>query len=268
MTVRTVELSDPPALREAHALSIRIWGSTPNNPPITGELLRAVSHAGGYVGGAYTDDVLVGLSVGLLAAGTRLHSHLTGVDPTRQGRDLGFALKLHQRAWALARGIEQIDWTFDPLQRRNAYFNLTKLGATVTAYAPDFYGAMDDSLNAGSDQSDRLIVGWRLASEHVVRACAGTPDTVDLDRALGGGATIGLDGGEDGWPQSGPLDASSILIRIPADIGSLRAREPDCARAWRRALRQTLGHLIDAGAAATGCTKDGWYVLDRERARS
>ena len=78
-------------------------------------------------------------------------------------RNVGYALKLHQRAWALQRGIATITWTFDPLVRRNAYFNLAKLGVRATRYLPNFYGAMQDPINAGDD-TDRLLVDWDLAS--------------------------------------------------------------------------------------------------------
>ena len=91
--------------------------------------------------------------------------------PGLTGRHVGFALKLHQRAWALLRGVSEIAWTFDPLVSRNAYFNLVKLGAQPAEYLPNFYGTMLDTIN-GDDDSDRLLVRWRLRSPHVVAAAA------------------------------------------------------------------------------------------------
>ena len=90
------------------------------------------------------------------------------------GRHVGFALKLHQRAWCLDRGITLLEWTYDPLVARNAYFNLGKLGARVAEYLPDFYGVMGDGINR-YDESDRILVHWSLEDAVVVDACAGTP---------------------------------------------------------------------------------------------
>ncbi|MEV7969420.1 GNAT family N-acetyltransferase, partial [Sphaerisporangium sp. NPDC088356] len=150
-----------------------IWHPDPGGAPITVELMRALSHAGNYVVGAYEGDRLAGASVGFLAApaGRVLHSHVTG---TSDGRGIGFALKLHQRAWALSRGLERITWTFDPLVRRNAHFNLTKLGARPEEYLPSFYGAMEDAINGG-DESDRMLAIWRLNEPHVLAAVRREP---------------------------------------------------------------------------------------------
>src|SRR3712207_7442617 len=76
-----------------------------------------------------------------------------------------FRSKLHQRAWAIARGVHEVAWTFDPLVARNAWFNLTKLGARATEYLPNFYGPMDDGIN-GADESDRDRKSTRLNSSH------------------------------------------------------------------------------------------------------
>ena len=85
---------------------------------------------------------------------------------------MGFALKLHQRAWCLDRGITLMEWTYDPLVARNAYFNLSKLGATVAEYLPDFYGVMGDGINR-FDESDRILVHWPLEDAVVVDAHLG-----------------------------------------------------------------------------------------------
>ena len=138
----------------------QVWGTT--SPVVETALLRAVQHAGGYVAAAYVDGRLVGGSFGFLASHhgePALHSHLTGVLPTLQGTGAGRALKHHQRAWAAAHGLAWVTWTFDPLVRRNAHFNLRVLGATVDEYLVDFYGPLPDALNAG-DESDRLLVVW------------------------------------------------------------------------------------------------------------
>ena len=70
--------------------------------------------------------------------------------PSHQGTAVGFVLKQHQRSWALERDIDTIEWTFDPLVRRNAYFNLTKLGARLVGYVDNFYGKLHDGVRMKS----------------------------------------------------------------------------------------------------------------------
>ncbi|STS10865.1 Uncharacterized conserved protein [Gordonia bronchialis] len=106
-------------------------GVPTQQPPVSTDMLRALSHAGNYVAGAFIGDHLAGGSVGFFGApvGHTLHSHITGVSKRGRGHNVGYALKMHQRTWALHRGLRTITWTFDPLVARNAYFNITKLGA-------------------------------------------------------------------------------------------------------------------------------------------
>lgn len=153
-----------------------VWQEDPSDPSMTVVVLHALAHTGNYVSAAYDGDTLVGGCVGFLSAvgGSELHSHIAGVAGTARGRSVGFALKTHQRAWALARGLAQVSWTFDPLVRRNAYFNLAKLGARPRAYLVNFYGPMSDGINAGDD-TDRLEAQWRLDDPRVFRASAGEP---------------------------------------------------------------------------------------------
>ena len=110
-------------------------------------VLRAFSKVGNYVGGAFDGGHLVGACVGFFAAPSEdsLHSHIAGVAPSSLGRSVGFALKVHQRSWAMLRGVSEIAWTFDPLVGRNAHFNLAKLAARPVEYLPNFYGTMLDS---------------------------------------------------------------------------------------------------------------------------
>ena len=101
-----------PELDAASSLIERIWDDGEPKAPTT--LLRALSHAGGFVAGAYDDEEFVGVSFGFFGLDTselRLHSHITGVDPRFRGRSVGYALKQFQRSWALARGITTAQWT-------------------------------------------------------------------------------------------------------------------------------------------------------------
>src|SRR5438270_6556490 len=143
-------------LAGADELFTCIWGGR-NQDAVPTNLMRALSHSGNYVAGAFRGADLIGASVAFAWGDARaLHSHISGVLPDGQGRGVGYALKLHQRAWAAARGITEITWTYDPLIRRNAWFNLVKLGARVDGFHADFYGPMEDGLN-GSDPTDRCF---------------------------------------------------------------------------------------------------------------
>src|SRR6478735_8510006 len=119
-------------------------------------------------------DELVGFVLGFagFSDGRHLHSHMLATVPEWQSRGVGFALKLAQRGAALDVGLDDVRWTYDPLLARNAWFNLTKLGATATAFLPEFYGEMTDLLNAG-DRSDRFEVRWPLRSRRSIAAAAG-----------------------------------------------------------------------------------------------
>jgi predicted GNAT superfamily acetyltransferase len=262
--VRVVELADLTALHEVQALFDAIWRPVPTNRPVTVEFMRALAKAGNPVTGAYDGEQLVGASVGFFAApcGTSLHSHVTGVAATAQRRSVGRALKLHQRAWALARGVSRITWTYDPLVRRNAWFNLARLGATPLEYLPDFYGAMHDAVN-GADSSDRLLTAWALDSEPVVRAVAGEPVLLDLVALRAAGAVAVVSPGPDGGPVQTPAPAGvPRLVGVPPDVEALRAASPELAAQWRLAVRHALGGALDGGARVLGFAREGCYVVD------
>jgi predicted GNAT superfamily acetyltransferase len=240
------ELHRPEELKAARRLFEDIWRPAEGNPPpMTAELLRALAHAGSYVAGAFAGTTLVGASAGFFTAppDLGLHSHITGVAPGGQHRGVGFALKVHQRAWALARGITEVDWTFDPLVARNAWFNLAKLGARPTAYLEDFYGPMTDAVNAGV-ASDRLLLAWRLDDPAVAAACAGRPlqpPPVEAEAALTVGP--GLE------PVAHQPDTPAVTVALPPELEAL---DPGQRRAWRQAVREALGGRLAAGAAVTG----------------
>ena len=228
------------------------------------EVLRAMAHTGCYVAGARDASGMVGASAGWFAgpgdgrpAGSHLHSHITGVDRSARSRGVGFALKQHQRAWALARGVQVVSWTYDPLVRRNGWFNLTRLGAVGVAYRPEFYGAMDDSVNAG-DESDRLLVEWHIGDDRVADAALGP------DRPPGpSGAEVVLED-DGGRPQANESSAAAVrLAHVPADIEALRRTDPDAALAWRRALRAVMLAAFADGLQAVAVTASGAYVLAR-----
>jgi predicted GNAT superfamily acetyltransferase len=133
--------------------------------------------------------------------------------------------------------------------RRNAHFNLTKLGARPVSYIPDFYGQMNDSIN-GADETDRLLVTWDLHSP------LRTFEPADATTALGVG--------DDGGPVAGSPHGPMLRVAVPPDIEAMRRTDPALARSWRLALREALQGLMVDGEVV-GFDRAGWYLIARER---
>jgi predicted GNAT superfamily acetyltransferase len=260
ITVR--ELREPVAHEAAAQLLARVWRAESPDELLNARMMRALAYAGNYVVGAYRGAVLIGCAVAFFGI-DHLHSHITGVDPGAQSRGVGHAIKLHQRGWALDRRIESVHWTFDPLVRRNAYFNLHKLGARAVTYLPDFYGRMTDGINAGDTTSDRLYIQWDVASPEAIAAAAGDTRDVDL-AAVSAEAEVVLDRDADEAPNPGKAvyDGRPLLVAVPSDVEGLRGRDPELAVRWRGEVRAALAGGLEAGYRITGMARDGWYVME------
>jgi predicted GNAT superfamily acetyltransferase len=155
------------------ALQREIWEEEPLEvEPAT--MFVVAAHTGGQVLGAFDGDLLVAFTLAVAATDDRqlyLHSHMTGVKDGYRDQGIGRQLKLYQREEALRRGIEVIRWTFDPLEVRNAHFNLNRLGATCQKYLSNLYGVTTSPLHRGL-RTDRLLAEWRLKDARVVAAAA------------------------------------------------------------------------------------------------
>jgi len=241
----------------------RVW--TPEGePPVSGEMLRALTHAGNYLSVAVLDGAVVGALLGFFGGNGRvdhMHSHILGVDPQAHGHGVGFALKLHQRAWALERGIERMTWTYDPLVRRNGHFNLVKLGGRGVEYLVDFYGPMPDAINGG-DHTDRILVEWDLVAT-ALRDALPAEDVADWTAR---GAVVALDADIDGRPLrcAVPDGADLLLCATPPDVVAMRAADAGGAQHWRVALREVLLAAVSRGLRLTSMARGGWYVLARD----
>ncbi|GAA2892813.1 hypothetical protein Acy02nite_40130 [Actinoplanes cyaneus] len=235
-------------LEAAAQLLWNVWGArteAERTEVISTSLLRTLFHTGNYVAGAYVHGELVGCAVGLfgsLASNGRpdhLHSSIAGVVRAKSNRGVGYAMKRHQRQWALERGLKSIRWTFDPLVSRNAYFNLCKLGATVASYETDYYGKLKDGVNNGQD-TDRLLVNWDLCDNWVERAMTG----------------------ELGQKRRHALTpAESEVIEIPDDIAQLREDDPLRAEVERDKVREHFRSLLSRDYRVVGMDKGKNYVL-------
>ena len=236
------------------------------------EMLRALAHSGNCILAARSGTEMVGATVsfrGVHQGRPTLHSHITGIVPSSQLRGVGLALKLRQRAWALANGIESVTWTFDPLVARNAHFNLTKLGAEAGEYLVNFYGTLHDDAN-GDDATDRLLAVWRLASPRVARALSGLTPAPPVEILLREGAPVVLDidaggrpllAGLAAWAETAPEPPGRALARIPDDILAVRSRDRRQAYQWRGALRDVMTTLLAQGLRPVGAIAPGWYVF-------
>jgi predicted GNAT superfamily acetyltransferase len=225
-------------MEELLRVADRVWG-TPPGSFVSPSFLMALVHAGGYAAGAFDGSRMVGVSFGMLARhgdAWVLHSHITGVEPGLQNSGLGRRIKQHQRAWSRDHGLSAVTWTFDPLVRRNAWFNLHVLGAVATEYHVDFYGPLGDEIN-GVDDTDRLLAYWAVD----------VPRSTSAERAP--------------LPPITPT-ADDVVVDVPADIVALRATDIDRAHAWRRELRARLAPSL-VGAHVSGLTKSGQYVISR-----
>jgi predicted GNAT superfamily acetyltransferase len=168
--IRIAAVTDLDDCERCVAIQLAVWGYSDGDviPKRVFIVARAI---GGQVIGAWAGRELVGFAMAL--PGYRdgrayLHSHMLAVLPEYRNAGLGRRLKLAQRDDALARGIEHMEWTFDPLEIKNAHLNIARLGAIARRYLPDFYGQSSSSLQAGLP-SDRLVAEWWLNSDRVRR---------------------------------------------------------------------------------------------------
>lgn len=225
--IRVIET--PADIKRLVALFSQVWGTI--TPLVGVEMLRAIGHTGGYLAGAFTENRIVGGSLGFLGRHgdeLALHSHITGILPGVRQTGLGRSMKLHQRSWAAAAGLDWVTWTFDPLVRRNAWFNIAVLDATIDEYLVDFYGPMDDAIN-GNDPSDRLLAAWPT-----------TPPE----------------------PTTQPTAPRGVIaVPTPDDIVVLRRTDPSDAAGWRLRVREELGGALAHGARVVGFTRDGEYLV-------
>lgn len=232
MHVEVRELQTPPEHRALEALFASVWRTPEGGGVHSSDLFTAIAFAGGWVGGAIrSDGVVLAGGFGFLtdAQTNRLHSHAVAVAEEWRGQGLGALVKRHQIEWADAHGLDGVTWTFDPLLRANAVFNLRKLGARVVAYLPNFYGELTDGVNDG-DRTDRLLVELNTGRVHV------EPPTTK------------------GTPK---------LIPTPDDIVRLRRVNRPAADDWRERVGRELGDRLCDGWVVTGLNDDFGYVVER-----
>jgi len=223
------EIAEHDELEEAVRLQRLIWGfEDVDLLPL--RLFVVATKIGGHVLGAFDGDRMVGFSLaipGLKRGGAVYwHSHMMGVLPDYRNRGIGRDLKFRQREDALARGIKLIEWTFDPLELKNAYLNIEKLGVIVRRYVLNQYGNTTSPLHGGLP-TDRCVAEWHLD-------LAGRPADIEA------------------------------RIPIPVEIGDLRRSDLVRARAIQKAASEQFLDCFRRGLAVVGFERSeiaGTYLL-------
>jgi predicted GNAT superfamily acetyltransferase len=229
--------SDLAEYEECVRLEHAVWGDAITVPSA---IFVVAHHTGGQVVGAFHEGKMVGFTLSLAAvrAGRPfLHSHMTAVLPDFRDRGVGRRLKLFQRQDALKRGIDLIEWTFDPLEIRNAHFNLIRLGAVARRIIPNCYGVTASPLHAGLP-TDRLVAEWWLNSERVKSVLA-----------------------DDVRPIKGSLER----VPIPANLVEIRVSDRAAAAQVQSDTREQFQKWFARGYAVTGLeSRDGGtdYLLE------
>ena len=226
------DLAGMAEFRQAEALQYAVWGADDMADPA--DLMMVIQAEGGLAAGAFDGDTLIGYVFGFPTKTTHIqHSHRLAVLQRARGTGLGAALKWYQRDWCLGRDITHVRWTYDPLRAANARLNIGVLGAQVTTYYSDYYGAME-GINKGVP-SDRLLADWFLNAGPVVARAAGV---------------------------RGPDDGLRVVI--PGDFGAMLRDQPDTAMTERLRLRVQISDYLAQGYVITGFdTATCAYVLTR-----
>jgi predicted GNAT superfamily acetyltransferase len=237
-----------------------IWGY---DKPYPARLLLVIAETGGQVLGAYRQGRMIGFSFMLYARGhggegPYLHSQLVGVLPEYRDQNVGFALKMAQRQYALDLGIDKIEWTFDPLQGRNGYFNVRKLGTVIRRYRPNYYGQLDSTFTRAI-ASDRCFAEWFVRTPRVEARIAGQEPGLPLEAALRPPyvSVTQVEPGTDGMPRLVEyrlgLQAEGLVVEVPADFQPVMA-DMALAEEWRAKTRAILLHYLnERGYVVTEC---------------
>jgi predicted GNAT superfamily acetyltransferase len=261
-------------LTQLKAVEKEVWAMADGDTlPLTAAI--ASEAAGNIFVGAFDQQKLVGFAFGFLGrehGQITIHSHMLAVLDAYRHLDLGSRLKVSQRERALAMGVNEMTWTFDPLQSRNAHFNFSKLGVVSDSYKVDFYGPRTSSM-LHRNGTDRLWVRWILNSKRVRDRLAGKnarAETLDALRLLAPLIRFDPSGKPERAELSESLARQRISIEIPGDILEVERTDAGLAREWRDATRWAFREAVKAGFFAAefcrsirGHQGPGAYLLQR-----
>ncbi len=267
-------------LRQLKAVEKEVWGMADDDAlPLT--LAIALKTAGNIFVGAFdkekNKEKLVGFAFGFLGrehGQTTIHSHMLAVLDDYRHLDLGSRLKQAQRERAMAMGVHEMTWTYDPLQSRNAHFNFSKLGVLSDTYKVDFYGPETSSM-LHRNATDRLWVRWILNARRVRDRLAAKntnlrAETIDTMRLLAPLVRFDPSGKPARADLASSLARQRVSIEIPGDILEVEQADMGLAREWREATRWAFSEAIKAGFVVAefcrsirGNQGPGAYLLQR-----
>lgn len=246
--------------RQAETFQRTVWNFADREIIPLNELV-VTQRNGGFVFAAFDDGSrMTGFCFGMPGFANRRpyhYSRMLGVLPEVQDQGLGYRLKLFQRRLVLKQGLDLIKWTVDPLQSRNAHFNVEKLGVIIRDYAVNLYGESSSRFNQGLE-TDRFIPEWHIRSRRVRhRLRSRTSGIAASDVAAGHGFAPALDVVErDGQlaPDTVRLNVrdKKVSVEIPANIDQIKAINLALAREWRLETRKILTRLFERGYVVFG----------------
>ncbi len=268
------EIRELEGFRLCEDLQQEVWGFE-DRSVVPLPMMVLAQRFGGVVVGAFSKaGELVGFVYGFpaLKEGKLIHySHMLAVKKNYRGLGIGRLLKLKQRRMVLEKGMDLIVWAFDPLERTNARLNVSSLGTIVREYEVDFYGPGTSILHQGLP-TDRLLAEWHLTTPRVEQHINKRKSSRHLAEKSAVKA-VDLVRNRQGLPQpvASRLDltAAGLLVAIPDDIQSLKARDLALARKWLFAVREALTAGFKTGYTITGFldpqTEEGasYYYLER-----
>jgi predicted GNAT superfamily acetyltransferase len=270
--IRDLESFDD--LLQVKAVEKEVWGmGDEDSLPMT--LAIACKAVGNIFVGAFDGERLVGFAFAIFGrehGQTTIHSHMLAVLERYRQHDLGLKLKHAQRERALALGIREMTWTYDPLQSRNAHFNFAKLGIVSEKYEVDFYGPQTSSM-LHRNGTDRLWVRWLLDSRRTrdrMTAKDTRAETLDALRLLAPLVSFNGDGRPARADLAESLARQRVSIEIPREILEVERADMELAREWREATRWAFTEAIRAGfyvgefcRSIRGQQGPGAYLLER-----
>lgn len=261
MTIEIRSIESPEDIRKLEDLQRIAW-DMPDIEIIPARTMHAIQYNGGLLLGAYDGDELVGFVFGVLgtvrglhnridqvaAARLQLYSTILGVLPAYRNRGVAYQLKVAQREFALRLGVRLVTWTYDPLESRNGWLNIGKLGAVCHNYIRDYHGELG-GINAGLT-TDRFYVEWWVTGNRVRGRVGRQRRPLSYDQLIAGRAILI---NEAEYDERGLLlppgsfaesEANIVLVEIPSEIQAIKQADMELARSWRAHTRALFEHYF------------------------
>ncbi|MHA1347396.1 MAG: GNAT family N-acetyltransferase [Candidatus Heimdallarchaeaceae archaeon] len=258
------ELTDYSEYNQIESIQINAWGF-PDREIVPKRIIYATHRSGGVVIAAYLNQEIIGYVWGWIghddSHGKFIYSHHNAVVKKHQNKKHGIQLKLEQRKWALKRNFKTINWTFDPLQSKNCYINLHKLGAICNTYKVKYWGDMHDELNIGID-TDRFYCNWLIDSSYVKKRL--NKEFNDYTEIINNSCNHSIKTtSNNGVLKIEELDLdiqeTILFAEIPINITEIMKHNIELAIEWRTETRKILTHYFNKGYSVID------FILDKSK---